>query len=83
MDAVIHLAALVYQDNNISREEYFKVNTELTEKLAFLQAGKSKTFYFFQYRESVWIRWRSKNHSRVLTENDKCRVTGDPYGKVN
>ncbi|KYM45230.1 NAD-dependent epimerase/dehydratase family protein [Fusobacterium necrophorum] len=82
VDAVIHLAALVHQDNNISREEYFKVNTELTEKLAiFAKRAKVKHFIFFSTVKVYGYDGEVKNHSRVLTENDKCRVTGDLYGE--
>lgn len=82
VDTIVHLAAIVHQEKKISREEYFRVNTELTEKLA-LAAKKAgvKHFIFFSTVKVYGYDGEIKDQEKILTEKDDCFVTGDPYGE--
>jgi len=76
-DAVIHLAGKAHDTANTSaEEEYFKVNTELTEKLfdAFLASG-TRDFFYFSSVKAV-----ADTVDDVLTE-DQAAKPATPYGK--
>lgn len=76
-DAIIHLAGKAHDTANTSaEEEYFKVNTELTEKLfdAFL-ASETRDFFYFSSVKAV-----ADTVDGVLTE-DQVAKPATPYGK--
>ncbi len=76
-DAIIHLAGKAHDTANTSaEEEYFKVNTELTEKLfdAFL-ASETRDFFYFSSVKAV-----ADTVDDVLTE-DQVAKPATPYGK--
>ncbi len=76
-EAVLHLAGKAHDTANISaEEEYFKVNTELTEELfdAFLASG-TRDFFYFSSVKAV-----ADTVDDVLTE-DHVAKPATPYGK--
>lgn len=81
VDVILHLAALVHQMKGAPEEEYFKINTELTKKLAEkAKEGGVKHFVFYSTVKVYGYDGDLYNHTKILTEDSPCNPT-DPYGK--
>jgi UDP-glucose 4-epimerase len=81
VEVIIHCAALVHQMKGAPRENYFKVNYELTRDLA-LQAQKAgvKHFIFLSTAHVYGVYGDMENFDRLLSESTPCHPL-DAYGE--
>lgn len=80
-NVVIHLAAIVHQKKNYkSKDEYYKINTKLTEKLALLsKEALVSQFIFFSTMSVYGVKDKMKDKV-VIGKNTVCNPI-TPYGK--
>lgn len=79
-DVVIHLAAIVHQVNKKSKNEYYKVNTELTEKLAILSKKALVSQFIFFSTMSVYGASDKMKEKSIIDKNTACNPK-TLYGK--
>ena len=82
VDCVLHLAALVHQMNGAPREKYFKVNTDLTKRMA-EESKKNGVIHFVFYSTVKVYGYDGElyNHNIILNEKSPCNPKNDPYGE--
>ncbi len=81
VDAVLHLAALVHQMKPVPDSEYFRVNTELTQKVAErAKACGVKHFVFYSTVKVFGCDGLLCDHSTIFSPDSECNPS-DPYGK--
>lgn len=81
VETVLHLSALVHQKEQLTKEEYFKVNTKQTIALA--KAAKSKGvkhFVFFSIVAVYGIHGYLQERAPSIDESTECKPI-DPYGE--
>ena len=82
VDCVLHLAALVHQMNEVPREKYFEVNTELTKRMAEESKKQGvKHFIFYSTVKVYGYDGELYNHNIILNEKSLCNPRNDPYGE--
>jgi UDP-glucose 4-epimerase len=81
VDAVLHLAALVHQMKPVPNSEYFRINTELTQKVAerARQCGV-KHFVFYSTVKVFGVDGLLWDHKTVFTPESECHPS-DAYGQ--
>lgn len=81
INTVLHCAALVHQMKGAPVDQYFKINTELTQKLAV--KAKQDHVSHFVFVSTAHVYGQNGNlvdHSQRLTESSPCHPT-DAYGQ--
>lgn len=76
-DAVIHLAALVHQMQGASKEEYFRINFDLTLSLA--KKAKNNGVKHFIFMSTIKV-YGEETTTAPLDEKSPCHPN-DPYGE--
>lgn len=78
---IIHCAALVHQMQGAPREEYFRINTQLTMELAETAKRQHVEQFIFLSTSHVYGEYGDCfNRNKLFTESDTCRPI-DPYGE--
>lgn len=75
---VLHLAAIVHQNRNISKSEYFRVNRDLCIEVA--RQAKKFGVKQFVFLSSVKVYGRYNPEKGTWNESSKCEPE-DPYGQ--
>lgn len=77
-DVVLHLAAIVHQDNKIPENEYFRVNRDLCVNVA--EKARLSGIKHFIFMSTIKVYGRFIPGSDPWKENSPC-FPDDPYGK--
>ncbi|WP_374079946.1 NAD-dependent epimerase/dehydratase family protein [Bdellovibrio bacteriovorus] len=81
IEGIVHCAALVHQMRGAPKQEYFKINFELTRKLATrAKSSGVKQFVFISTSHVYGTSGNLYDHGERLTEYSKC-VPQDAYGQ--
>lgn len=78
IDVVLHLAALVHQMDGAPEEEYFKINHELSLRIA--ERAKQNKVKHFIFMSSAKVYGESSENGKPFDENSTCNPE-DAYGK--
>lgn len=78
IDVVLHLAAIVHQNRNISKSEYFRVNRDLCMEVA--RHAKKAGVKQFVFLSSVKVYGKYNPGKGIWNESSKCNPY-DPYGQ--